>query len=42
MGQQQRQGFIFTGAVYAIAAAPLMKMSYVSGAYRATDTVETD
>ena len=44
LGQQQQQRIIFTGVVYAIAAAQLMKMIYVSGAHRATDTAsaETD
>ena len=32
MGQQQQQGTMFTGAVYAIDAALLMKMIYVSTA----------
>ena len=30
MGQQQQQGAMLTGVVYAIAAAQLMKMIYVS------------
>ena len=42
MGQEQQQGIIFTGVVYATAADQLMKMIYVSGAHRATDTAETD
>ena len=42
MGQQQQAGIVFTGVVFAIAAAQLMKMIYMSGAHRATDTAETD
>ena len=42
MGQQQQQGIIFSGVVYAIAAAQLMKIIHVSGAHRTTDTAETD
>ena len=39
MGQQQQQGAMLTGVVYAIAAAQLMKMIYVSSAHQATNTV---
>ena len=35
MGQQQQQGAMLTGVVYAIAAAQLMKMIYVSSAHQA-------
>ena len=41
MGQQQQQGIIFTGVIYAVAAAQVM-MIFVSGAYRVTNTAETD
>ena len=36
-GQQQQQGAMLTGVVYAIAAAHLMKMIYVSSAHQATN-----
>ena len=42
MGQQQQEGAMLTGVVYAIAAAQLMKMIYVSSAHQATNTVEMD
>ena len=42
MGQQQQQGTVFTGVVYAIVAAQLMKMIYMSRTHQATDTEETD
>ena len=42
IGQQQQQGTTFAGVVYAIAAALLMKMIYVSRAHQATDTAEID
>ena len=42
MGQQQQQGAMLTGVVHAIAAAQLMKMSYVSSAHQATNTAEID
>ena len=38
MGQQQQQGAMLTGVVYAIAAAQLMEMIYVSSAHQATNT----
>ena len=38
MGQQQQQGAMLTGVVYAIAAAQLMKMIYLSIAHQATNT----
>ena len=34
MGQQQQQEAMLTGVVYAIAAAQLMKMIYVSSAHK--------
>ena len=34
VGQQQQQGAMLTGVVYAIAAAQLMKMIYVSSAHQ--------
>ena len=37
IGQQQQQGAMLTGVVYAIAAAQLMKMIYVSSAHQATN-----
>ena len=42
MGQQQQQEAMLTGVVYAIAAAQLMKMIYVSSAHQATNTAEID
>ena len=42
MGQQQQQGAMLTGVVYAIAAAQLMKMIYVSSAHQATNTADMD
>ena len=42
MGQQQQQGAMLTGVVYAIAAAQLMKMIYVSSAHQATNTADID
>ena len=44
MGQQQQQGAMLTGVVYAVAAAQLMKMIYVSshGAHQATNTADID
>ena len=39
---QQQQGILFTGVVHAIPAAQLIKMIYMLGAHRATDTVEND
>ena len=42
MGQQQQQGAMLTGVVYAIAAAQLMKMIYVSSAHQATNTANID
>ena len=42
VGQQQQQGTMFTGVLYATAAAQLMKMIHVSRAHRATDTAEID
>ena len=38
MGQQQQQRIMFTGVVYATAAAQLIKMIYVSREHQATDT----
>ena len=40
MGQQQQQGAMLTGVVYAIAAAQLMKMIYVSSVHQATNTAD--
>ena len=37
MGQQKQQGTMFTGVVYATAAAQLMKTIYVSRAHQVTD-----
>ena len=37
MGQQQQQGTMVTGVVYATAAAQLMKMIYVSRKHQVTD-----
>ena len=42
MGQQQQQGAMLTGVVYAIAAAQLMKMIYVSSVHQATNTANVD
>ena len=42
MGQQQQEGAMLTGVVYAIAAAQRMKMIYVSSARQATNTAEMD
>ena len=42
MGQQQQQGAMLTGVVYAIATAQLMKMIYVSSVNQATNTAEID
>ena len=42
MGQQQQQGAMLAGVVYAIAAAQLMKMIYVSSAHQATNTADID
>ena len=42
MGQQQQQRAMLTGVVYAIAAAQLMKMIYVSSAHQATNTADID
>ena len=42
MGQQQQQGAMLTGVVYAIAAAQLMKMIYVSSAHQVTNTAKID
>ena len=42
MGQQQQQEAMLTGVVYAIAAAQLMKMIYVSSAHQATNTADID
>ena len=42
MGQQQQQGGMLTGIVYAIAAAQLMKMICFSSAHQATNTADTD
>ena len=42
MGQQQQQRAMLTGVVYAIAAAQLMKMIYVSSAHQATNTANID
>ena len=42
MGQQQQQRAMPTGVVYAIAAAQLMKMIYVSNAHQATNTADID
>ena len=42
MGQQQQEGAMLTGVVYAIAAAQLMKMIYVSSAHQATNTADMD
>ena len=42
MGQQQQQGAMLTGVVYAIAAAQLMKMIYVSSAHQETNTANID
>ena len=42
MGQQQQQRAMLTGVVYAIAAAQLMKMIYVSSVHQATNTANVD
>ena len=44
MGQQQQleQRAMLTRVVYAIAAAQLMKMIYVSSAHQATNTADID
>ena len=42
MGQQQQQGAMLTGVVYAIAAAQLMKMIYLSSAHQVTNTTKLD
>ena len=42
MGQQQQEGAVLTGVAYAIAAAQLMKMIYVSSAHQATNTADID
>ena len=42
MGQQQQQGAMLTGVVYAIASAQLMKMIYVLSAHQATNTADID
>ena len=42
MGQRQQQGITFTRAVYAPAAAWLMRMNYVYGEHQATDAAEKD
>ena len=42
MGQQQQQGAMLTGVVYAVAAAQLMKMIYVSSVHQATNTANID
>ena len=42
MRQQQQQGAMLTGVVYANAAAQLMKMIYVSSVHQATNTAKLD
>ena len=41
-GQQQQQGAMLTGVVYAIEAAQLMKMIYVSSAHQGSNTAAMD
>ena len=42
VGQEQQQGAMLAGVVYAIAAAQLMKMIYVSSAHQQTNTAKID
>ena len=41
-GQQQQQGAMLTGVVYAIDAAQRMKMIFASSAHQATNTAKMD
>ena len=42
IGQQQQRGIVFTGVVYAISTAELMKIIHMSVAHLSTDTAKTD